>query len=602
MKKDSYYILLSYNETSPDEFRDYIRNAHPDMIELEALRGDGWAFFSSKVAAVSSRITGDPLATWAGICREEGVKVGMYVAVWACGDPLQTERWAEVDRDGNFKFAARCYNGSWADEYLIPFMLEIAERYSASHFWWDGSWIDREPCYCGHCKQKFQRNYGYPLPLSPEGMQRHDLLEFRETSMAEGFKHVIEAVKEKYPAVKIAANSAFYFKDLRKPVAVDWLSWDCINTADWRKVSFESTFLSTAGLPADIMIFENSRFYDKQNNYTPRFRPVAHLKSEASIILAHGLFYHLWQDPNPDGTMGRHKKRAAREIGEFVKERSDWCVGNESIAEVAIFASKKEHLLTSIVDGARHHWPGEFRIRGLHQILKEGHIPCEIIHDENLAERMERYRLIILPETTTIYEKTVNKLTSYVREKGGALLAVGEPVEELRKLTGVVSFSEEEGSVSSSHYDYDADLRETECEDGKVYLLPGSFISDYVSAEWNGSRDSVLNAVRKILAGSAQIEITAPSGVEVVINRKDDDVYIHFVNNVPGKIIHEEKERYLDEIVTLHDLDVKVRLTRKPKAICLMPSEQKIDFSYKSGYGCFSIPTLDYHLAARITL
>ena len=44
---------------------------------------------------------------------------------------------------------------------------------------------------------------------------------------------VLETIKKKYPDIKIAGNSSYYFKDLRNPVAVDWLSWDCINTADW---------------------------------------------------------------------------------------------------------------------------------------------------------------------------------------------------------------------------------------------------------------------------------------------------------------------------------------------------------------------------------
>jgi len=590
MKRESYYILLSFGEIEPGEFQEYIRGAKPDMIELEALRGTGYAFYPSKIAPVSPDLVGDPIATWAKICREEGVKVGIYLAAWRSGDPRNITRGLEVDKDGNVKPACHCYNGPWTDEFLIPLMYEIIDRYSPTHFWLDGVWLDG-PCYCDYCESKFKEKYGYPLPKEPNKLQRYDLLEFMESSVDEAIEHLAKKIKEKSPNVKIACNTTYYFKELRKPVGVDWLSWDYLNTADWRNLSFQATYLSTAGKPADIMVFENSRFWDQNNIYVARLRSITHLKTEASSILAHGLIFHLWQNPNPDGTLGSYKKRVAKEIGKFIRERCDWCVGNESIAEVAILASRKEHLL---------YWgPAQprssnffLRHRGIHQILKEGHIPCEIVRDDTFTDRMKQYRLVILPETITIYKETTEKLKLFA-SLGGSILIIGKPAEKGEEpYLHLITKDEEEMASSTGGF---VEIRE------RIFLYPSNIISEYITAPRRAIREQVLQPIQRILKEKLQLKIKAPPGVEVVMNRRSNDIFVHFVNHVPGKIMHEINERYFDDVTTIHGIQAEVHTECRPKSVTLTPHNQPLDFSYKDGYISIELPPLEHHMAIKIS-
>jgi len=594
MKKDSYYILLSFGEIEPEEFREYLHSAKPDMIELEAFRGTGYAFFPSKIAPVFPDLVGDPIATWAKICREEGVKVGIYVAAWASDDPRNIARWKEIDKDGNIKSSKQCFNGPWADEFLIPLMYEIIDRYSPTHFWIDGVWLDG-PCYCDYCEKKFKEKYGYSIPKEPNKIQKYHLHSFMESSMDDAIKHLAEEIKKKSPSVQLACNTAYYFKSLRKPVGVDWLSWDYLNTADWRNLSFQATYLSTVGKPADIMVWENSRFLDQKNVYVKRPRSVTHLKTEAASILAHGLIFHLWQDPNPNGTLGSYKKQVAEEVGRFIRERCCWCIGNESIAEVAILASRKEHLFYWCENSPRNN---DFflKTRAMHMILKEVHIPCEIVRDDTFADRMKQYRLVILPETIMIYKETAEKLKAFA-DSGGSVLLIGKPPKE----------SPEDLRTPHLHLIREGDGEKAELTgalievDEGIFLYPFNVLSEYVVAPRRAIREQILQVIRMTLKRKLQLKLMAPPGIEAVMNRRGNDVFVHFVNHVSGKIIHEVNERYLDDITTIYGIQAEIRIERKPAAVTLMPGNQPLEYTYKDEYVSIKLPPLEHHMAIKIS-
>jgi hypothetical protein len=579
--KDAFYILLSFGQSSSlhtEDFRKYLRVVKPDMVELEAIRYGVYLFTRTKIADAPPDLIGDPVAEWAKVCREEGVKVGIYIAVDLLGD---------VDKNGNKNPVVHCYNSTWIDDFLIPIMLELIELHSARYFWFDGVGIGT--CYCEYCKKKFESQYGYSLPEESDNKQKYDILEFREKCKDEAIIHISEEIKKKSSEAKLACNVSFYFRDLRKPVGVDWLSWDYLNTADWRNLSFQSTYLSTAGKPADIMVYENSRFWDKNKVYVRRPRSITHLKTEASSILAHGLIFHLWQDPNSKGTLGNYKIMIASEIGKFIRERSEWCVGNESIAEVAILASRKEHLTYFGEKNPRDN-PFFLKVLAMHQVLKEGHVPCEIVRDDTFIKRNKQYKLVLLPETTTLDKETLENLKIFAKS-GGKLLIIGEPENKQEDYLGLVSKENLQAKNMKE------DIKEIE---ENIFLLQSNTLSEFNTAPRKTTRNIILKAIEEILENRLQLKTIAPPGVEVVMNKLNNDIYVHFVNHVPSKIFHEVKERYFDEIITIHNIKTKVKISQIPKTVILMPQNQKIDFQYQNEYLSFTLPQLKHHIAVKI--
>lgn len=543
--------------TNADEIRAYVRAVRPDMMQYHALGCHGYASFPSRVAPPVPGLVGDPLRTWKEVCEQESIRLGIYVATYVADYPEPVPQWREVDREGRPRQRCYCYNGPWTEEFLIPLLLELMERYAPSHFWLDGAWLPPDPCYCEHCKARFRQLHGYELPLEPTEEQRIDVQAMRELSMDAAFEGIRRAIKAKDPAILMACNSAYYFRDLRRPAGVDWLSWDVLNMPDWRQVSFESAYLATAGLPADLMVYEKA-IISYADPFISRLRPLVHLKTEVASILAHGVRLNYWQDPEPDGALEPSKKEMAAAIGEFVRERGNWCIGGKSAAEVAIFASRRQHL-------ADHPWL-DARVRAMYDILKQGHVPCDVVRDDTLSERLSGYRLIIVPETRLIFADTADVLTSFATS-GGTVLIVGDAPSALASL---------------------------DCPQ------IGALLSQYAQAAEPAVRDQVLSAVRQALTGRDLVAVEAPTGVEVVLTRRNGDLYVHFVNHVPGRVMHEMRERLLDEVTIVRGVRARIRVEEEPASVVLMPGSLPLGHRYRDGHVEVELPPLEYHYAVRI--
>ncbi len=183
------------------------------------------------------------------------------------------------------------------------------------------------------------------------------------------------------------------------------------NTPNLHRASFEATYLNTAGKPSDIMIYENG-IVRWQPRLLRRPRNVAQLKVEAGTILAHGCRVNLWHDPLPDGSIADDKAGSDAQIAAFVRERQDWCIDIDSLAEVAILASYADHCL----DPHRQ----DKVVRAAHQLLQEAHIPCHVLREDTLLARLQNYRAVVLPEISQMDLDTAQWLHQFAMDGGAS--------------------------------------------------------------------------------------------------------------------------------------------------------------------------------------
>lgn len=563
--------------TNAGQIREYIRSVRPDRMQIHTIGCFGYAAYRSAIAPVVPGLVGDPLATWKQVCEEEGVKLGFYVATYACDHPEGLLHWRERDSDGNPKKQHYCYNSAWTTEYLIPILYELIDRYQPGHFWFDGTWQQGQPCYCDHCRRRFERTYGYPIPVKPTEEQQADIWEMQEASEDDALRLIREALSAKDPDILLAANTAFFSKDLRPPVAVDWLSWDYVNTPNWRTLPFQCAYLATAGRPADVIVYENACV--GANPEVQRRRPLAHLRTEAATMLAHGIRFHLWHNPLPDGAIAPKAREIGVELAKFVRERGAWCIDSEPSANVAIFAGRRLHL---VVDTRELDWA----IQPMHEILRQGHLPCEIVRRDTFLARKERYRVVIVPDTRLMFREDARILKTFV-EDGGALVVIGPLPRELALELEMTS--QPAGETVARNIGA-----------GRVLHVVRNLVSEFRAVADPDTRDQALRAVREALGNRETIRVNAPTGVEVVPVLQDGSLYVHFVNHVPGRILHETRELLLDEICTVHDVHAEIRIAAEPVRVVLMPGEKPIEYSWKNGWLSVNLPPLGHHVAVRI--
>ena len=97
------------------------------------------------------------------------------------------------------------------------------------------------------------------------------------------------------------------------------------------------------------------------------------------------------------------------------------------------------------------------------------------------------------------------------------------------------------------------------------------------------------------------IEIDAPGMVEVVLNRKGEDLQVHLVNHYREKSLGDAIS-IAEKVISVHDIGVRVKTEETPKFIKLMPEDQQLPFEVKNGYAEFVVPRLHIYSIALIDM
>ena len=621
--------------TSAEQIRRYLRAVRPDVTQYHTIGCMGYVNYASHIAPAVPGLVGDPLRVWSDVCAEEGIEFGCYAASFACGSPEPHPQWRCINRAGVVSEQDYCPNSAWTEEFFIPLLLEVMERYHPAHFWLDGVWLPgrENACCCEHCQREFAQEFGRPLPVDPTPGDWLDLQPFYERSLDRAVSRIGRALRSRDPNIRLACNSLYYFKDLRMPVhEVDWLSWDVLNTPDLHKAAFESAYLQTAGKPADVMIYEQG-IVRWQPRLLRRPRTLAQLKAEAGTILAHGCRVNLWHDPQPDGSLLPDKADMGRAVADFVRERQAWCVGNDSLAEVAILASRQDHALNPQRQDAV--------VRAAHQLLQEAHIPCDVVREDTLLNRLAQYQMVVLPEIGLLELDTAQWLHQFAMDGGCVLMIAASPTMDaqvwlealLGREAGVKPAVMPEPALERERIEWCGQPRSCPpleighrrvslagdwqplavCQtdgstwagsltvgEGSVLAIAGEALTDYAETHWPPMREAIAAVAREGVGDDPLVELAGAPGVEVVVNRRDSDLYIHLVNLTPGTSFGGPAELFFDDAPVYHDLTVTIRPPVLPTHVIAMPGDTPLRFTVDGDVVRVTAPELRDHVGLRL--
>ena len=635
--------------TDAGQIRRYLRQVRPDVVQCHAIGTFGYASFPSRHATPVPGLVGDPLATWKRICDEEGVRFGCYVSTFGHGRAAAEGRYHVEDRAGHTLRNWVCPNKPYLDEFLLPFLREVIERYGIAQLWMDGPsipWNQKDECVCAHCRELYREWMGAEMPMAPGEEEWEDVGRFQERVLDRMYERILTAVHGASPELAVAFNFAGFFPDGRTlHPDIDWLSADALNSAELHKAPLHATFLASRGRPADVMLYERAGM-DTPAAHKHALRPMAQAKAETSTILAHGMRLAFWQDPEPDGSISPQKAPTAAELARFVRARHRWTVDNASMAEVAVMYNNA----CRISELTRRN----SAIAAAHQMLQEAHLPCDIVLDHVLLEGLARYRTVILTEMNRIAPQVAQAIRLFVERGGcflfapnealcqgaawldtilgrGAGLSVAAPdagrvthngteVALGRRryaLAGAwncrIPYRESDASwmVAPRTYEHivlppvrpgEAWLAEAKMGRGKVLAITSEVFSDYAERHHPGLRDLLAAAVRAGLDNRPMVELMGHPGVEVVLNRRGADMYVHLVNLTPGTCCNHHETVYFDEVPVYRDLRVTIRPPKPPASIALMPAEAALEGeSSADGAITVTVPELEHHVALRLT-
>jgi hypothetical protein len=189
---------------------------------------------------------------------------------------------------------------------------------------------------------------------------------------------------------------------------------------------------------------------------------------------------------------------------------------------------------------------------GAHRFLVEEHAQFSLLNPQTLAATLPEYKALILPEPGELTPAEI----SAIRKFDGALLVTGNSEISRRRRTA-----------------------HSTVELFGAYERDGSPEMRKAIAELLGSVFPVQNR---------QIEVkNTPFHVEITLNRRQNDVFVHLVNGSQAT-------------TKVEGVKVGVRTGRRPKGVREIPSRQPVRFEFHEGQVSFEALPFQIHSAYQI--
>ena len=193
------------------------------------------------------------------------------------------------------------------------------------------------------------------------------------------------------------------------------------------------------GKEAWIGEYQGGSTYGKPHAYTPRGADISATLYHSLARGLKGLIYWEWQSwrqslfetaefslRNPSDGGPTERSEATRQFGEFLETHKSELEGLQTpCPQVAILHSMDQFAAEPLLDTVR--WiPSHYAAAyAAHQSLLRAGIPCDFITESQLSpERLNRYKVLILPHVRIIAPETASAIADFV-EAGGALWADG---------------------------------------------------------------------------------------------------------------------------------------------------------------------------------
>jgi hypothetical protein len=380
--------------------------------------------------------------------------------------------WIAVDAEGRKRrhpdkpdMWITCALGPYNFEFMTEVTREIVSLYDVGGVFsnrWTGSGV----CYCEHCRRNFFDAYHMDLPRTTNSGDpaRRNYIVWHQQRLFDLWRLWDDTIRKVRPTARYIANSGggalsgLDMKVVGELAPTLFADRQCRSgvMASWANGKNGKEYRATLGQRAIGGIFNVGIVspYRWLNSYNTA--------AETRLWVLDGIANGLrpWVN-HVSGTV--HDKRELRVIEDLYRwhYRSEVYLRNEEpIARVAMVYSQQT---AEFYGGTRARAKVEDHTLGMYQALIEARIPFEMAHDRLLdAERIKRFKLLLLPNTAALSDKQCEELRDYVRQ-GGSLLATYEtslydewgnqrPDFGLADLFGVSFVARRDGPIQNAYF------------------------------------------------------------------------------------------------------------------------------------------------------
>jgi hypothetical protein len=607
-----------------DMISNLLEKVQPDFVQYDCKGHGGYTGYPTKIGWASPGIKKDSLEIWRKITKEYGVGLFIhYSGVWDIVAIEHHPEWACINSDGTPDKNAISTYGAYCDELLIPQLKEVADAYDLDGVWVDGDCWAVKPDFSDAAKEAFTKATGIKeIPIKRGDEHWLEYLAFQREQFKKYVTRYTNALHEHKHGFEITSNW-MYSTLLPEAITVpiDFISGDfspgnSINTA-----RLEARYITSTGMPWDLMAWG----FNNGENTGWTIKTAIQLKQEAAVVMAQSGGFQIYYNPTRAGWIDNWMVDIMADVAEFCRKRQDVSHKTQTVPQVALLLSKM-----SIYDKTdRLFGPFDAAIlnplQGVLHGLLELHYSVDVMAEHKLMENLSQYPIIVIPEWHKITDELHAELVSYVREGGKVLLVgaesasmfkdylgvtfVGDPVETgtfikagnaMAWLSGVwQKVNPTTARIIAERYPTQDGRGKGECAvtvnqygKGLISAIYGPMGNVFSHSHYPAIRQMLSDAMKQLFP-EPMVELDGPPCVDVSIRRKDGKLLIHLANTVGMQV--SPQYAVIDFISSLDQMELTVRLDKKPKRVWLEPEDRELKTHWSEGKLSVIIPKLDIH-------
>ncbi len=176
-----------------------------------------------------------------------------------------------------------CFNSPWTEKVFLPELKELAS-YNIYGIFFDFLYV-HQPCYCKWCREKFYKEYGFPIPEDTKSQEWRKYVEWWRKIGIETRKKAIKIILSVNPEIKMGVNWAYTTRQPEiPPKDIGFLTLDIHETnCPVLNASYHAKYLGTLGKPFDIMTTRFLKWWDDWG-----LKPLETMKIDVATVMANG--------------------------------------------------------------------------------------------------------------------------------------------------------------------------------------------------------------------------------------------------------------------------------------------------------------------------
>ncbi len=610
-------------ETSYEHIREQLEKVKPDFVQYDCKGHPGWSGYPTEVGSPSPGIVNDALAVWRQVTRDMGIPLSIhYSGVWDSRAIELHPEWAREDAAGTKDTNNTCRMSAYDAELMIPQLVEVVTKYDLDGVWIDGENWASHACWCDRCEAEFKKRTGIEaIPQPGEAAHWGEWLAFHRDLFTEHVRAYTDALHAAQPGIAVCSNWMYSVRQ-PEPVAapLDYLSGDFDPSFGAERAAAEARFLSSRGLPWDLMAWGFLRTGDL--GWT--MKTVPHLAQEVAVVMAQGGAVFIYDQPQRSGRLTSWHQDIFAEVAAFCRAREPYSHKTRTVPQIALLHSETAYY--------RHNSPlfnfanaNQAMEGALHALLESGY-SVDILNEQMAIEKMAQYPVVVVAEQVGLPEAVTTALDAYVRQGGRLILGGAHVAQEHAALAGVTATAEtidspyvpaENGAVIVNGawqkvalagatelapllHQQEPELNQTGAPaatvnpvgEGVVVAVHGPVFSVYHKGHYPRLRQFIGGLVDA--ADVALIQVEGPPWIEMSARTKDERMLIQLVNR--GNAGYTAPNRHMVEhVADAGSFTVRIPMGEKPTRCYMAPDSVGVNWGYGDGVLTATVAGLGIH-------